>query len=253
MGNSGPGRHLGRWPCGVRWIGEAVIVFDVETSGLDAQTNGVIGLGAIMLPGGDTFYHEPRLIERLEAHPKALEVNGFTEEEVRSKDRIDMHETLTAFSSWVVGADDMILGGWNATFDYNFLSAEYERHNVRWPFKYRVMDIQSVAYMVMRIKDKWTPMHDGVSTVGLNYTLKWLGLSPEPEPHNALTGAEMNVAVLMALTKMIEIVDNRFADQPEGVDIPEQLALGDQTVDVTQKGKDDEASYMAWLEGQQGH
>ena len=243
-----------------------MIVFDVETSGLDERTNGVLGLGAIMLPGGDTFYHEPRLIESLKAHPKALEVNGFTEEEVRSKGRIDMHETLTAFNNWAVGAHDMILAGWNTTFDYRFLSAEYARHDIRWPFKYRVVDIQTIAYTIMRIKDQWTPMHDGVSTVGLNYTLKWLGLPKEPEPHNALTGAQCNVDVLMALSKMIQVVDNRFADQPEGVDVPEQLTLVGPTVDplgspspqvseynpVRQAHQDCE-NYSRWLEDQQEH
>jgi DNA polymerase-3 subunit epsilon len=242
-----------------------VIVFDVETSGLDEKTNGVIGLGAIMLPGGDTFYHEPRLTETLQAHPKALEVNGFTEEEIRSKDRIDMETTLRHFNDWAVLADDMILGGWNSTFDYRFLAAEYERHGLRWPFKYRVVDIQSIAYTVMRLKDKWTPMHDGVSTVGLNYTLKWLGLPPEPEPHNALTGAQMNVDVLMALTKMIQIVDKRFEGQSDGADAAEQLqqlTLVGPIVDAhsqhhvaqygTPPGPSGDPDYAKWLEGQTG-
>ena len=239
-----------------------MIVFDVETSGLDEKVNGVLGLGAIMLPGGDTFYHEPRLIEEMTAHPKALEINGFTDEEVRSKDRIDMHETLAAFSSWAVSAKDMILAGWNTTFDYRFLSAEYERHNIRWPFKYRVVDIQTLAYTVMRIKDQWTPIHDGVSTVGLNYTLKWLGLPKEPEPHNALTGAQCNVDVLLALSKMIQIVDNRFADQPDGVDVPEQLTLiGPTLIPIPQdnaseynpvrQDHQDCENYSKWLEGQE--
>ncbi len=239
-----------------------MIVFDVETSGLNEGINGIIGLGAIMLPGGDTFYHEPRLIDELTAHPKALEVNGFTEEEIRSIDRVDMDTTLRRFSDWAVKADDMILGGWNSTFDYRFLAAEYERHGLRWPFKYRVVDIQTIAYTVMRIKDKWTPMHDGVSTVGLNYTLKWLGLPKEPEPHNALTGAQCNVDVLMALTKMIQIVDKRFEGQKDGADAADelrQLALIGPAVapgpgyDAEREGSwsdPDGDDYQAWLVGQ---
>ncbi len=249
-----------------------MIVFDVETSGLDERANGIIGLGAIMLPGGDTFYHEPRLIESLKAHPKALEVNGFTEEEIRSKDRIDMETTLQHFSDWVVKADDMILAGWNSTFDYRFLSAEYMRCGLRWPFKYRVIDIQSLAYTVMRIRDQWTPMHDGVSTVGLNYTLKWLGLPKEPEPHNALTGAQCNVDVLLELTKMIEIVPVIKLDEGDGDNMGplKQLSLVGPASDPTglppqavatakanspaETGEGestlDNLAYLKWLEGQ---
>ncbi len=238
-----------------------MIVFDVETSGLDEKTNGIIGLGGIMLPSGDTFYHEPRLMRKLQAHPKALEVNGFTEEEIRSEDRVDMGLTLQRFSDWAAKAEDMILAGWNTTFDYRFLVAEYERHGLRWPFKYRVVDIQSIAYMVMRIKDKWTPMHDGVSTVGLNYTLKWLGLPKEPEPHNALTGAQCNVDVLMALTKMIQIVDVRFAGQEDGADAAEELRqltlvgpathIPTSTGSITDHPMSDAEVYQKWLEGQE--
>lgn len=224
-----------------------MIVFDVETSGLDEKTNGILGLGAITLPGGDTFYHEPRLIDELEAHPKALEVNGFTEEEIRSKDRTEMPKTLKAFANWATGADDMILGGWNGTFDYRFLAAEFTRHDIRWPFKYRVVDIQTIAYTVMRIRDNWTPMHDGVSTVGLNYTLKWLGMEPEAEPHNALTGAQANVDVLMALTKMIQIVPLIKPGEPDGIEVPQQLDLlgGGGEVPVDAHAGHHEAQYTA--------
>ena len=205
-----------------------MIVFDVETSGLDEKINGVLSLGAIMLPGGETFYHETRLRGDLEAHPKALAVNGFTEEEIRSEDRQPMARTVKAFSDWAAGADDMILAGWNTTFDYRFLKAEYDREAARWPFKYRVIDIQTIAYTLMRIRDQFTPKHDGVSTVGLNYTLKWLGMPPEAEPHNALTGAQANVDVLLALTKMIQVVPLVQLGEPEGIEVKDhQLELVD--------------------------
>ncbi len=233
-----------------------MIVFDVETSGLDEKTHGVLGLGAIMLPGGDTFYHEPRLIDELEAHPEALEVNGFTEEEVRSESRIAMGDTIKAFVKWAKDADDMILAGWNTNFDYRFLSAEFERTNTKWPFGYRIVDIQSIAYMVMRVRDQWTPMHNGYSTVGLNYTLKWLKMPPESEPHNALTGAQCNVDALMALKGMISIVPLIDKDEPAGLDVPEQMSIADSYVpsrssDPIQQGAQDERSYLEWLEGQQ--
>jgi DNA polymerase-3 subunit epsilon len=228
-----------------------MIVFDVETSGLNEDVNGVLGLGAIMLPGGETFYHEPRLIDELEAHPKALEVNGFTEEEVRSNARIAMPDTLKAFTKWAKKADDMILAGWNTTFDFRFLNAEYARCELDWPFGYRVVDIQSIAYTVMRIRDQWTPMHNGYSTVGLNYTLKWLKLPPEPDPHNALTGAQCNVDVLMTLSKMISIVPLIDGDEPEGLDIPEQMTLvGPSTHIPASSDQIGGEEYNKWLEGQ---
>lgn len=197
-----------------------MIIFDVETSGLLSEPKtGVVGIGAIMTPSMDEFYAEPRLADNLIAQPKALEINGFTEDQLRSKDRPPMEEVLADYVKWAKKAPDMIHCGWNGAFDFAFMQLEFARNEIEWPFGYRLCDLHTMAYTFFRIRDNWTPMHDGYSTVGLNYTLKKLGLPPEPDPHNALTGAHCNLLVLRTITKMLRYTPPVESDEPAGVDI----------------------------------
>jgi len=196
-----------------------MIIFDVETSGLDPAKTGIVGLGAVMLPSRAEFYAEPRLVAKLDAEPGALKVNGFTEEQLRDRGRPPMHLVLKDFVKWAEKADDMILSGWNGAFDFRFLRAEFDREGLDFPFGYRLVDLHTLAYYFFRVRDNWTPMHDGISTVGLNYTLKKLGLPPEPEPHNALTGAKCNLLVLETITKMLRYEAPVALDEPKGLEI----------------------------------
>jgi DNA polymerase III epsilon subunit-like protein len=172
-----------------------------------------------MLPSRAEFYKEPRLAPQLDAEPGALKVNGFTEEQLRDHGRLPMHLALKDFVKWAKKADDMILCGWNGAFDFRFLSTEFDREGMDFPFGYRLVDLHTLAYYFFRVRDNWTPMHDGISTVGLNYTLKKLGLPPEPEPHNALTGAKCNLLVLETITKMLRYEAPVALDEPKGLDI----------------------------------
>jgi len=226
-----------------------MILFDVETSGLDPAKTGIVGLGAVMLPSRAEFYAEPRLAPQLLAEPGALKVNGFTEDQLRDHGRPPMNLVLKDFVKWAKKADDMILCGWNGAFDFRFLRTEFEREGLDFPFGYRLVDLHTLAYYFFRVRDNWTPMHDGISTVGLNYTLKKLGLPPEPEPHNALTGAKCNLLVLEEITKMLRYVAPVALEEPGGLEIaqPGEPALA---IETRFAGPGD-PDYDAWLAQQE--
>ena len=61
-----------------------MIVLDIETTGVDALKNSIVSIGAIEFENPEErFYEECRIWDGAEINPLALEVNGYTEEEVK--------------------------------------------------------------------------------------------------------------------------------------------------------------------------
>lgn len=193
-----------------------MIIIDCETTGLDPVKNGIVSIGAVAWPIESQYYAEPRLSLGAIVDDEALRINGFTHADINSLTRQPMAEVLAEFLTWAKSStDDLMLAGWNTNFDVRFLREEFRRNNIDWPFGYRLEDIHSVAYFLLQTIDKFTPKHDGVSTIGLNYIMKWADLPPEPEPHNALTGAQCNLAVWKHFMGVIENGKVEMPDIPQ--------------------------------------
>lgn len=190
-----------------------MIIIDVETTGLEPTQHGVASIGAVAWPGESQYYVEPQVdLLAVKVDDDALRINGFTVEQLVDPKRPVMKDALAEFLTWTKSAtDDLILAGWNGNFDVRFLREEFRRNGLDWPFTFRSIDLHSIAYFLMQTIDKFTPKHDGVSTVGLNYVLRWADLPPEPDPHNALTGAQCNLAFWKHAMGILE----------NGVDMPE--------------------------------
>lgn len=101
------------------------IIFDTETTGLDAREDRVIEFGGIELvnkfPTGRTFHHyiypQGRAI-----HPEAQAVHGISEADLAGKPSFDqLADDLWAF------LDGAMLVAHNANFDIGFLNAEFAR------------------------------------------------------------------------------------------------------------------------------
>jgi DNA polymerase-3 subunit epsilon len=193
-----------------------VIVLDIETTGIDPSVNGIASIGAIMLSGESPFYQEVCIDDDLKVDAKALEINGFTLESLKDSNKPTMARTTRDFTDWATHAKDTIVCAWNAKFDVEFLAVEYERAHMYWPFGYRVVDLHSIVHFLMsNTGDGFVPAHDGITTIGLNYALKWCGLPEEPEPHNALTGARCNLSILNHCKELLKPI-NRKLNLPEG-------------------------------------
>lgn len=92
---------------------------------------------------------------------------------------------LLTFVSTSLAQGQVILAGWNISFDQAFLSAAFRRHGLPWPFGHRSMDIQSVWSFVTR----W-------DFGGLTAVCKRL-FGSEP-PHRAMSDAAFALEVLRA-------------------------------------------------------
>jgi DNA polymerase-3 subunit epsilon len=101
------------------------IIFDTETTGLDAREDRVIEFGGIELvnkfPTGRTFHHYINPQGRA-VHPEALAVHGIGDDQLVGKPTFnELAQELAEF------LDGAMLVAHNANFDIGFLNAEFAR------------------------------------------------------------------------------------------------------------------------------
>ncbi len=99
------------------------IVFDLETTGLSANYNKIIEIGAVKVRANqivDRFQCFVKIDEPLSEFTTSL--TGITDDDIMSG--IDLKAALQSFYDW---SKDGILVAHNAIFDYQFLARNYER------------------------------------------------------------------------------------------------------------------------------
>ena len=119
------------------------IIFDTETTGLDAREDRIIEFGGVELvnrfPTGRTlhFYINP---QGRPVHPDALAVHGISDADLVGKPAFpDLVADLQAF------LDDAMLVAHNANFDIGFLDAEFGRLGLPRIDPARVVDTLALA------------------------------------------------------------------------------------------------------------
>lgn len=157
-----------------------MIILDIETTGTDPLRNCLVSLGAVDFETGEEFYGECRIYHDSEVHPIALQINGFTEEQIYNPARPPAHELYDCFLVWSERFSDKLIAGHNVGhFDILFLEKLHKilPQETKWPFGYRTLDLHSVAFKVLGK----SLSHERICDA--------LGLPVEPKPHNALSGA----------------------------------------------------------------
>ncbi|MCO5146882.1 MAG: DNA polymerase III subunit epsilon [Aquamicrobium sp.] len=119
------------------------IIFDTETTGLDAREDRIIEFGGVELvnrfPTGQTihFYINP---QGRPVHPDAQAVHGISDADLADKPTFpDLVEKLQAFLG------DAMLVAHNANFDIGFLDAEFARLGLPRVDPARVVDTLAIA------------------------------------------------------------------------------------------------------------
>ena len=165
-----------------------MIAVDVETSGIDPRQHSLLSIGAVDMANPDNrFYGECRAWEGAAIEQEALDVNGFTREQIAAQPLSEC-ELVQQFIEWVKGIEGQeakpIMCGQNVGFDRDFIRYAAERCMQKSPFNYRVVDIHSVAWYYISSNGVKPPMN-----LSLNRIMEMTGAGREPDPHNALTGA----------------------------------------------------------------
>ena len=168
-----------------------MIIVDVETSGLVPERNGILSIGAINFKDPTQyFYGEGKPHPSVEISQGALDVNGYTREQLDEMPKT-IKEVMLEFIKWVDEQDPSvprILAGHNIGFDYYFILNELDRNDIdrrNFPFKHRTIDLHTIAQTHYIQKKGFQYPKD----MGADFIQKKLGLPVEPSPHYALNGA----------------------------------------------------------------
>jgi ribonuclease T len=135
---------------------EVFISIDVETSGPIPGEYSMLSIGACHVDDDAlTFYRELKPINK-NADPKALEVSGFSLEELaRSGD--SPSDAMSALAAWIeetAGTDATpVFVGFNAPFDWSFVNYYFHKFAGANPFGFSALDIK--AYYMGAMKTSW--------------------------------------------------------------------------------------------------
>lgn len=169
---------------------KSIAFIDTETTGLDPDAHEVIEYAIIRVnPAGEETLRwetkiKPSNIES--AHPKALEVNGYTEE--AWADAPSMAEVGHAIAD---GLENCVLVGHNVAFDETMLKSSLKRAGINRRIPYHKVDTVTLAYEHL--------VPEGLESLSLDNIRKFLGWSAEGA-HTAMKDVEDAMRLYRELT-----------------------------------------------------
>lgn len=170
-----------------------MIIVDVETTGVKPDKHSIVSIGAVDFSNpSNEFYSECRPWRGAEINDFALAINGFTREELVDPSRRPLQQSMKEFVDWVSGIGDYTIGGQNVGgFDVKFLQSSIDRYDLNFDLGHRARNLHSTTCDTFDKLGMKIPLKDGKSNLSLDDILRFVGLLPEPKPHNALTGAKL--------------------------------------------------------------
>lgn len=173
------------------------IYLDVETTGLDAQKNGIWQLAYIIFKDEEEVLTENRKIAPMPDEvldPKALSFNRLTEEVVRGFDNpqhcyLDTVDVLDRYIDRYNKQDKAFMYGYNVRFDMEFLRAFFEKNGNKFIgsyFWFPPIDVMNVAADFLKM-ERSKLINFKQETVA-----RWLGLKVDDQRlHDALYDIEL--------------------------------------------------------------
>lgn len=197
-----------------------MLVLDVEASGLSAERDSIVSIGALDLENPtNRFYAECRIWDGAHVSDEALEVCGFTREEITNPNKMTEEELIRNFMGWSVDIKNRTMAGQNVSFDRDMTQAAAKRAHLDWNFAHRTIDTHSLCWMHMVNRGVTPPLdvEHHRSALNLDAVLNYCGIPDEPQPHNALTGALSHAEVISRL-----LYDKKLLPEFEAFAIPWQ-------------------------------
>jgi len=195
-----------------------MLVLDIEGSGTNYAKHSIVSIGALDIENPERrFYEECKIWDGAHIMDEAMEVNGFTLEEINDPEKKTEGEITRMFLEWSQHMGDRTLAGQNVSFDRDFLKAASEREGLSWDLAHRTIDTHSLAWMHIVKSGKNPPIdpEHRRSALNLDAVLNYCGIPDEPQPHNALTGALSHAEVISRL-----LYDKKLLPEFKEFDIP---------------------------------
>ncbi len=179
-----------------------MIIVDTEASGVDPQKNSLVSIGALDFDNPtNQFYEECRIFDGAHVEKQAMEVNGFTEEQITDPKKKTDREVVSDFLGWVQTCKEHTLAGQNPSFDRDFIQYTCQRYHLNWPLAHRVIDLHSICYFHMLQRGIKPPVSNNRTDLNLDKILEYVGLPARKGSHNALDDTKLEAEALSRLIK----------------------------------------------------
>jgi DNA polymerase III epsilon subunit-like protein len=196
-----------------------MIVLDIETTGTDPRRHSIIEVGAIDFDSPDNYFNEGcQVWDGSEIDKKALEINGFTLNEIHDQTIFTQKELISRFMIWADKIEDKTIAGQNVDFDINFLNESSKRCGLNLSLGKRKVDQHSLVYAHFLKRSISPPLKDGFSDLNSDLIMNYVGLPAEPKPHRAINGARFEAEALSRL-----LYGRPMFDEFSGYAIPDYL------------------------------
>jgi DNA polymerase III epsilon subunit-like protein len=177
-----------------------MIVLDIETTGLDPGRHSIVEVGAIDFDCPGNYFNERcQIREGAEIDFRALEINGFTIDEIRDQTILTQKELISRFMIWTDQIEDKTIAGQNVDFDINFINESSARCGLIFSLGKRKVDQHSIVYAHLLKRNIRPPLKDGFSDLNSDFIMNYVGLPSEPKPHRAINGARFEAEALSRL------------------------------------------------------
>ena len=193
-----------------------MIVVDTELSGLDADKDSLVSIGAIdMSNPKNQFYGECRIWNGAHMNEEALSVNGFTKEQITDPKKQSDQELVKKFIDWGIVCKEHTFVGQNPYLDMLFIRNAAKRYHFDWKFAHRTIDVHSLCYIHMIKRGITPPVFNNRTDLNSDKIMLYVGIPTEVKPHNALNGAKQSAEAVSRL-----LYDTKLLPEFEKYPIP---------------------------------
>lgn len=185
-----------------------MIVLDVETTGTEASKHSLLSIGAVdLLKPERQFYGECRAWDGSHVMDEALEINGFTRENINDPNKKTEGELVQEFLNWAEASEVHTIAGQNPSLDHDFVKWGAIRNHLDFRLPKRMIDLHTVCYTHMVGRGLTPPLEKKRSNINSEFIAGYVGIPAEIRPHIALNGAKWEAEALSRLLYNKHLLD----------------------------------------------